>query len=584
MTMSAEEISADAARAKSSTAARAQGGSPVRGVDVGGPDAAALRRGVDQFAGRVRERLEEPFSFSSLTRRIIALNLAALVFLLGGVLYLSQFRDGLIDLRLAALKTEAELVAVTIAESAGDPDNQGYDRLVANEILRRVALPAGLRAQIYDRSGRLTGDTRALPGSALVVDVEPLRSPGAADGLLSRLEDLYERAASLFQKKPSLYQETPPAGISKDKEVYTALSGEVATAERVNSQEELILSVAVPVRRVRTVMGALVLSTEGGEIGDIVRDERIAILQVFFVALIVNLLLSVALAQTIARPIRKLAEAADLGGADERRPLNPKRIRIPNFTKRHDEIGDLSGSLRRMTDALYDRIEAIESFAADVAHEIKNPLTSLRSAVETMRRTQSEEGRERLLSVIENDVRRLDRLVTDISNASRLDAELVREEMDLFDLGALARTVGDIAGPQAEARGVTIEIDLPDGPLPIRGLESRLAQVLHNVLDNGLSFSAPGDRITVTARPKPLPGRDGLCLEITDEGPGIPEENLESIFSRFYTQRPEGEEFGRHSGLGLSICRQIVEAHGGRIWAENRTDRSGARFSIQLPR
>ncbi|MEL6279003.1 MAG: sensor histidine kinase [Pseudomonadota bacterium] len=542
-----------------------------------------LRGQMEGAASSVRERLEEPFSFSSLTRRIIALNLAALVFLLGGVLYLSQFRDGLIDLRLASLKTEAELIAITIAESAGEPNNQSYDRLVANEILRRVALPAGLRAQIYDRSGRLTGDTRALPGSALVVEVEPLRAPGAADGLLSRLEDLYERAAGLFQRPLELYQETPPSGISKDEEVYVALSGEIAFAERVNSQDELILSVAVPIKRVRTVMGGLMLSTEGGEIGEIVRDERIAILQVFFVALIVNFLLSVVLAQTIARPIRKLAEAADLGSGQEARPLNPNRIHIPNFTKRHDEIGDLSGSLRRMTDALYDRIEAIESFAADVAHEIKNPLTSLRSAVETMRLARSDDARERLLSVIENDVRRLDRLVTDISNASRLDAELVREDMDVFDFRSLVQTVVDISGPQAEKRKVEIHVRLPETALPLRGMESRLAQVLHNILDNALSFSAPGDTITVSAQTKPFGVRPGLCLEIIDEGAGIPEENLESIFSRFYSQRPEDEEFGGHSGLGLSICRQIVEAHGGAVWAENRADRAGAKFSVHLP-
>ncbi|MEL6977535.1 MAG: sensor histidine kinase [Pseudomonadota bacterium] len=526
----------------------------------------------------------DPFGFSTIAGRIIALNVVALGVLVAGVLYLSQFREGLIDQKISSLRTEADLIAITIAEAAGDPSGPGYDRILANEVLRRLSLPTGLRAQIYDRSGRLTGDTRSLFAGQIPVEVHAIKDPGVADGALARIEDLYNRAVRLFSPPPEIYQETPPAGISRDMEVYEALQGRTVGAQRVNSEEELILSVATPVKHVRHVMGALVLSTQGGDIDDIVSQERVAILQVFLVAFAVTVALSIVLARTVAWPIRQLALAAEQGGAAEAEPLNPERIAIPDLSARRDEIGHLSSALRRMTSALYSRIDAIESFAADVSHEIKNPLTSLRSAVETLRGARSASQREDLLRVIEHDVRRLDRLVTDISNASRLDAELVREQRESFDLARMLGLVAEATACQAEPRGVTVERVGLEAPQTIRGLEPRLAQVFHNLIDNALSFSPDGSEIEVALKPKPIDQRPGLMITVTDEGPGVPPANLESIFQRFYSERPEGEEFGRHSGLGLSICRQIVEAHGGRVWAENRIDRSGARFHVHLPR
>ncbi|MEM9140913.1 MAG: HAMP domain-containing sensor histidine kinase, partial [Pseudomonadota bacterium] len=267
--------------------------------------------------------------------------------------------------------------------------------------------------------------------------------------------------------------------------------------------------------------------------------------------------------------------------------LHPEKPDIPDLTHRTDEIGDLSDALIRMTSALYTRIGAIESFAADVAHEIKNPLTSLRSAVETMQYAKTPEQRQRLLDVIMNDVKRMDRLVTDISNASRLDAELVRERMDPFDLGELIEMLADVTRSQGAENDVSVVTKLPPSAFVAEGLEGRLAQVITNLLGNALSFSPAGSTITVTGAQMP---KGAMRVMVEDQGPGIPPDNLASIFERFYSERPEAEAFGNHSGLGLSISKQIIEAHGGKIWAENIIDPAspegtpkGARFVFELP-
>jgi two-component system sensor histidine kinase ChvG len=506
-------------------------------------------------------------------------------------MYLNQFRSGLIELRVQALRTQGELIAITIAESsrtaAGRPD---YDPLRANVILNRLSQPTGVRARLFDRQLRLTGDTRNLAPSGAPIEVVSLGPPGLehSNGPLVRLERAYRSVLELFRDQPPLYAEVPVAGISVDHEVREAALGNISHAVRVNSQGELIVSVAMPVRRLASVMGVLVLSTQGEDINAIVQNERIVILQVFIIATLVSVALSVLLANTIANPIRRLAEAADPVGTSGARPLNPDRIEMPDLTDRTDEIGDLSAALIRMTQALYRRIEAIEAFAADVAHEIKNPLTSMRSAVETMSFARTPEQKQQLLDVIQKDVQRLDRLVTDISNASRLDAELVRERMMAFDLGALITALAEVISNQGKERNVEIITRLPDGVLTADGLEGRIAQVITNLLENALSFAPDGSAITVIGESLD----DGIVrVTIEDQGPGIPEENLGSIFERFYSERPTSEAFGNHSGLGLSISKQIVDAHDGRIWAENirgKTGRNasaviGARFILELP-
>jgi two-component system sensor histidine kinase ChvG len=540
---------------------------------------------------RIIRGLKQSAPFSSLQRRIIFFNLIGLAILVIGVMYLNQFRSGLIELRVQALRTQGEIIAITIAESSAiGPGRPDYDPVRANVVLNRLAQPTGVRARLYDRRLRLTGDTRNLAPSGAPIEVMALLPPGEETGnsLLKQLESAYEDFVELFRDQPPLYTEVPTAGISRDREVREAARGKISHAVRINSQGELIVSVAMPVRRFKAVLGVLVLSTQGEDINAIVQNERIVILQVFIIATLVSVALSVLLANTIANPIRKLAEAADPEGTSGARPLNPDRIEMPDLTNRTDEIGDLSAALIRMTHALYRRIEAIEAFAADVAHEIKNPLTSLRSAVETMDFARTPEQMKKLMDVIQKDVQRLDRLVTDISNASRLDAELVRERMLAFDLGALVTALADMIRSQGEDREIEVVAKLPTGTLIARGLEVRIAQVITNLLDNALSFAPDGSTITITGTRLP---RGMIRITIEDQGPGIPDDSLNSIFERFYSERPSAEGFGNHSGLGLSISKQIVEAHDGHIWAENirprdarsDTPAEGARFVLELP-
>jgi two-component system sensor histidine kinase ChvG len=335
----------------------------------------------------------------------------------------------------------------------------------------------------------------------------------------------------------------------------------------------------VPVQRFRAVRGALMLSTQGADIDDMVEAERLAIVKVFLVAAGVMVVLSMLLAGTIAGPVRRLAD-----GAERVRRRIRTRVEIPDFTRRRDEIGELSGALRDMTNALYTRIEAIESFAADVAHELRNPLTSLRSAVETLPVAKTEQSRQRLLAVIEHDVKRLDRLISDISDASRLDAELQRQEAAPIDLAklldALVKAANEVRTDDVK---VTLTFEGPLSEFKIVGHDSRIGQVVSNLIDNARSFSPAGGTVRITCRRV----RGEVEILVDDDGPGIRPEALDKIFERFYTDRPE-QGFGQNSGLGLSISKQIVEAHGGTIRVENRTGGQpsrvlGARFVVRLP-
>ncbi len=370
----------------------------------------------------------------------------------------------------------------------------------------------------------------------------------------------------------------------------TALTGTSVPIVRINDKGELVVSVAVPIQRMRAVLGVLLLSTRGGDIDNIVAAERWGIVRVSLFAAAVTIVLSMILANTIAGPVQRLAAAAE-----RVRHSVKARTEIPDFTDRTDEIGHLSGALRDMTSALYRRIDAIESFAADVTHELKNPLTSLRSATETLPLAKTEESRDRLMEIIQHDVRRLDRLISDISDASRLDAELAREDAKAVDMADLLRTTVSLFNDihRDDTPEVVLDIAYAPGARPYRvmGHDSRLSQVIINLLDNAISFSPPGGRVAVVAR---RIGPD-IQIAVEDEGPGIPDENLERIFERFYTDRPQ-ENFGQNSGLGLNISRQIVVAHGGRLHAENGPPagvgrgkgdggdgRGGARFVIRLP-
>jgi len=368
--------------------------------------------------------------------------------------------------------------------------------------------------------------------------------------------------------------------------VPSALAGETQIRTGRDVAGDALFTVATPIRHDGQVIGVAAITSVAGEIDQLVRVEREQVLQMFVIAIIVSIGLSLVLASTIANPLSDLAAAAELGRDKNARKMSPNRVRIPDLTARPDEIGRLSGAMRGMVAALYERIESNEQFAADVAHEIKNPLASLRSAVGSLRMIKKEEQREKLLDVIDHDVRRLDRLVSDISNASRLDSELVKEEEETFNLVKMLTNLSEYLGHEAKGKGVDFIADLPPEPIVITGLEGRLAQVFVNLITNAISFCQEGDAVRVWARKR----ENRVLVVVEDTGPGIPDQALTKIFKRFYSERPPGQ-FGEHSGLGLAISKQIVEAHGGVIWAENirptdadiTSEPLGARFVVGLP-
>jgi two-component system, OmpR family, sensor histidine kinase ChvG len=565
----------------------------LKRADIGddlGPVGLDDRPRPSSARARLVRGLRQSAPFSSLQRRIIFFNLIGLTFLVVGMSYLSNGRQNLIEVYVDALRRHGEIIAIAIAETAAVDDGGAlvYDPQEAATILARLSRPTGVRVRLYDTQRRLTADSFDLWPAGAPLEISRLSPPdeGIVTRLARQVDDFFDRLGPASPGEADIHLEVPVPGITPDEEVEQAAEGQVAHKVRVNAEDEVVVSVAMPVRRLKGIIGVLQLSTNGGEIESFVREQRKTLFEIFLVAAIVSVLLSIVLANMIANPIRSLARAAHSGGAGAARPLGPDKPGIPDLTHRTDEIGELSGALIGMTGALYARIGAIESFAADVAHEIKNPLSSLRSAVESMGYARSEEQRQRLLDIIESDVRRMDRLVTDISNASRLDAELVRERMQPFDLAHVISVLAAVTEAEGAKRCVRVATRLPEGGFIAHGLEDRIAQVITNLLGNALSFSPEGSTITVGGS---LRAEGGVRIEVEDQGPGIPPENLRSIFDRFYSQRPESEAFGKHSGLGLSISKQIVEAHGGRIWAENIPDardptlRRGARFVVELP-
>ncbi len=542
---------------------------------------------------------------SSLTRRIVVLNIGGLLILVIGFLLLNQFRADIIEARTQSLKTQAGIIAAAVAASAAvqndtitiDPekllllaptenaapapsDDDSIEFSINPErvgrVLHRLVTPTHTRARIYDRDGLLLLDSQTLSARSALPGAEPEKTEAKSLAWWRRL--WVEARQSIAPTKKSRVSDDWITNGKSLSEVAAALKGQPESDVRVDAADETIVSVSVPIERAGTIRGALMLSTQGGDIDSVIASERWALLRFFLVLAAVMLVLSLSLANTIAEPVRKLAEAAER----VRRGIK-SRQQIPDFTNRSDEIGHLSGALRDMTQALYNRIDAIESFAADVAHELKNPLTSLRSAVETLPRVKSGPSRDRLLAIMQHDVRRLDRLISDISDASRLDAELARGDAGPVDMAALLRAVVAMAadsprGDRAALR-LTIEEAAPKAKASayvVFGYDSRLAQVITNLIDNACSFSRPGGEVRIAlsrargeATPEGEPAGDQVVVTVDDDGPGIPPHALERIFERFYTDRPE-QGFGQNSGLGLSISRQIVQAHGGRIWASNR--------------
>lgn len=550
----------------------------------------------------------------SLTARIALINILGLVVLAIGILYFNQLRQGLINARVQSLMVQGQIIAAAVAGSAtadtssilinpesldapsdttGNSDQSSLDFPISPEtagpVLRRLLANTTIRAQIIDAGGNMVVDSSYLYGGNDIVETNlNARKSSAGNFITQATNNILDW---FFANDYPLHVDYGLDSNAEIPEVKAALNGASVSVVRLNGAKEIIVLVSVPVQRFRAVLGALILSTQGGEIDGVLQAERRIVLLTFGFAAFVALLLSALLAATIAAPIRKLSAAADM----VRRGIN-KRVEIPDFTSRSDEIGQLSGSIRDMTQALYKRIEAIEAFAADVSHELKNPLTSLRSAVETLAFVKTDEQRKRLIDIVVDDVKRMDRLITDISDASRLDAELARNEIKPVDLSKLLGSIISLSnetGKEGDAeillvvQPVTEKMDA-DAKYKVLGNDSRLGQVFRNLIDNARSFTNQNTKVHVRVRRL---GQD-VEIRVEDHGPGLRPENLERVFERFYTDRP-AQHFGRNSGLGLAISRQVVEAHNGTIKAENRSGKAatpdgerpilGARFVVRIP-
>jgi len=554
------------------------------------------RRAVDHAAAHTvlpdtqeaspRRRRRMRFPSISLTRRILSINLLVLAVPVGGFFFLNQYEQSLIDREVEALREQGEIFAgalgsggVVVTPGVG----QRLEPAISSNMLRRLAMPTQTRARLFAANGELLADTRALAAPRGLVRVEQLTLPTSDLSLDEILVQAFDFVVSWLPGSSELpaYRELSQQSAADYEEVQKALFGQDFGAVRSDGERGLVISVAVPVQRYKQIVGAVMLSTDSSEIEAGLRAVRLDILRVSAIALAVTVLLSLYLAATIARPLRRLAVAAE-----RVRHGQGRQVELPDFSNRGDEIGELSRDLRLMTSALWQRMDAIEQFAADVAHEIKNPLTSLRSAVETTARVTDPDQQRRLMAIILEDVQRLDRLISDISDASRLDAELSRAETETLDLGELLTALVEVESANTSPGAPKVSLELPaGGSLLATGIEGRLGQVFRNVIANAVSFSPPDGRIICRAQ------RHGDTVRVTieDEGPGVPGSKLDAIFDRFYSDSRVGMSAreGTHSGLGLSISRQIVDAVGGQIWAENRRDDAGnitgARFCIEVP-
>lgn len=555
----------------------------VLGEDWIGPDAAA-----ESEARAKRDRRGViTMNRSPLARKIITFNLLAILVLVAGVLFLNPFRDSLVIQRERGLVIEAEMISGFL-ESQLTGQNQITLRtdggLAVQRILGTLDLPVGVEVFVFDDASELV--TSAVGVERAPTNVSQLRDAERSTIISDMLNRVWSTISGIFGKST----EPPDRQTDNESQVLEIVGLALGSSTQVQTITDLfgntIFTAATPIMREEVPVGAVAIASAAGEIDQLVRAEREQVLQMFVIAILVSIGLSLVLASTIANPLSDLAAAAEIGRERNSHRFSPSRVRIPDLTARPDEIGRLSGALRGMVAALYDRIDANEQFAADVAHEIKNPLASLRSAVTSLRDIKRDDHRAKLMDVIEHDTIRLDRLVSDISNASRLDSELVKEDEEPFDLLKMIGNLGDYLGEEAREKGVEFITDVPKSPIVIEGLESRLAQVFVNLITNAISFCNEGDAIRVWVRKR----ENRVLVVVEDTGPGIPEQALTKIFNRFYTQRPV-DHFGNNSGLGLAISKQIVEAHGGVIWAENirpadadvTSEPLGARFVVGLP-
>lgn len=515
----------------------------------------------------------KPLVLSRLAALILTVNLVALAALVGGILAITENRRGLVEAKLDSLTAQADIIRNVISETAvmGAP-RPSMDARIAGAVLGRLYVPAETRAFIHDVDRQIVGDSYLSAGRIRVEVLAPPYEPTTWDRALDRLGRAMEEAASVFLSAEE--RQARERGLL-DEVALAQAEGQIVTGIRRSADGRRVVSVTVPIMPVQTVVGSV--TYEAYDLDALIAAERRAIFPYIVFAAFVTLASGLGLTIHIAGPVRKLAEAAR-----EARLAGGRRVPMPDMARRKDEIGEMGRAFSAMTEALYDRLDAIESFAADVAHEIKNPLTSIRSAAEVLPMAKDAERRDRLIKVIQHDVNRLDRLITDISNASRLDAELARDRVDRVDLGALIADLGRIYADRGDTARAGVTVDIETDKAEVLAHEGPLTRVFTNLIDNALTFSPEDGAVTVTVAPEKSGGRAMVKVAVEDDGPGVAPDNLETIFERFYTQRPAGAAFGSHSGLGLAIARQIVQAHGGAIHAENR-DGGGARFVVTLP-
>lgn len=528
---------------------------------------------------------------TTLTTRIIGVNAVALIMLLVGILFLGQYHANLIELKLENFNTEIGLISATISEAAIEDGR--LDTQKTRRITRRLSQNMTQRIRIFDERGSLIVD------SSEFTEAEERPQPAKSDDddsfyTIRVLKSMAGFVIQLVPEKRTL--PTYPQISSRRADDYpdagAAMNGNFSLSAWNDEEGAIFLSAAAPLHKGPEKAGAVLLTRTARDINEDIGDVWLNVVGAFFLTLVITVLLSIYLSGVIASPLRRLARAAE--GVRKGKLTTGD---IPDFSDRRDEIGELSIAFKEMTSALWERMDSTERFAADVAHELKNPLTSLRSAIETASVVKKPADREKLMEIIRHDIDRLDRLITDISHASRLDSELSR---DVFARVGLRKILKDLLGSykdplaresdktagwenSVKVNGVTIEssADIKTN-IFVWGHEGRLEQVFQNLLTNALSFSPENGTVRIHVSK----ARKTVRVVFEDEGPGIPENKISSIFDRFYTQRPEHEDYGKHSGLGLSICKQIMTAMGGDIYAENIKDKNGAvkgaRFSVIL--
>ena len=508
--------------------------------------------------------------FSRITLRILVVNLLAPAILVAGIFYLDEYRRNLISTELSGMRTHGEIFAVALGESAVSPMGHMLMPELSSQIVRRLAFTAETRARLFLPDGRLAADSRSLLEPGGQVQRKDLPPPIAEEEKESFLSGIFQSIDRIYNWLPGGDDYTPYREKIQQKagdypEVIAAMKGDVWVARRSMPDGSLVLTVAMPVTRYKQTLGVIFLSKGSDEIDAALYEVRLDILKVFSVVLVITVGLSLYLAGTIARPIRSLALAAEYI-----RKGHHRQHKIPDFGERSDEIGELARALSDMTEALWTRMDAIERFAADVSHEIKNPLTSIKSAVETATRIEDRSQQKKLMAIIQDDVERLDRLITDISDASRLDAELSRAETVEVNISSMLETLLSIHDATKREGEPSAVLEVEEN-LITKGIEDRLVQVFRNLLANAITFSPEGGVIKIVA----TKNNSDIIITVSDNGPGITPGKEAAIFDRFYTERPVAEKFGTHSGLGLAISKQIIDAYGGQIMAENVLNQAG---------